>query len=302
MEKKDNIRRGDNIRILREYYDETQKDLREALITANLLKNKKTEKSGVISNYERGIREPQLDILRFISYRYNIDYDEIIDGDLAYIDNKKLDYDRIEFLISSNFFELFMFPLLTEKECDYNDNLVNALSIQLKLYKEWKYKAEDYGNLELCIDLYDKAITDGITDAYINVLSALLFVYSKLKIQIINEQSLIDKDKNFKEILLNFNNNSINNNKEIKDFIIEASNNIGITYERAKKEIKNKEILEFYSVIIYLLNFDKNVLNPKDSMKLGENKLIDLCFNNNKYALALLDFLTYIFYTSSQIV
>lgn len=260
------------------------------------MKSKKTEKSGVISNYERGIREPQLDILRFISDRYNIDYEKIIDGDLAYIENKKLDYDRIYFILDRNIYEIFMFPLLTEKECDYNDNFLNALLIQLKLYKEWKYKSEDYSNLELCIDLYNKAINEGIKDAYINVLSILLFVYSRLKIQIINEQSLIDKNKYFKEILLNFNINTINNNKEIKDFIIESSNNIGTAYERAKKEIKNKEILEFYSAMIYLLNFDKNVLNSKDSMKIGEKKLIDLCFNNNKYALDFLDFLNCILY------
>ena len=113
MEEKDNIRRGDNIRILREYYGETQNDLREALITANLLKSNKTEKSGVISNYERGIREPQLDILRFISARYKIDYEKIIDRDLSCMENKKLDYDRISFILDENIYELFMFPLLT---------------------------------------------------------------------------------------------------------------------------------------------------------------------------------------------
>lgn len=88
--KEDNIRRGNNIRILREYFGETQNELRDALIKAKLIKKSNSSKSGQISNYERGNREIKIDILKFIVERYHIDYDKIIDGNLEFLEKKTL--------------------------------------------------------------------------------------------------------------------------------------------------------------------------------------------------------------------
>ena len=69
---------GENIRNIRNSYRETQKNLGDAIGISDT----------AVANYERGDRQPSMDVLQLISSRYGVTVDQLIHGDFSESDNR----------------------------------------------------------------------------------------------------------------------------------------------------------------------------------------------------------------------
>lgn len=275
----DSFRRGQNLRILREFYCETQMELRDFFIKNGLLKQTSSKKTGGISKYENGLTEPNIDMLKAYSEHYNVDYQTIIDEDLKPLDGYKIN-NKAE-LLEFNCYN--MFPIIENSLLKKNKNFLVAwdknkeilFRLTMKLFKEY---SEFEKQCNECIEYYNKAYEDGIKEARINALSILILMSL---IYLANSIEYNDFD-NISSCVLNFysenNQNYIENKNEFSKAINDAINLI-------KEEISENEVLQFYEAFICFFGIYDPNMKMQESEKLGITKMEKLAENGNEYSI-----------------
>lgn len=279
----DSFRRGQNLRILREFYCETQMELRDFFIKNGLLKQTSSKKTGGISKYENGLTEPNIDTLKAYSEHYNVDYQTIIDGDLKPLDDYRI-YNKAKPL---KFCFYNMFPIIENTLLKKNKNFLIACDINkdilfrldMESYKEY---SEFEKNCNECVEYYNKAYEEGIKEARINSLSILILM---VLFYLVNSIECNDYDT-ISSIILELysenNQNYIENKNKFFKVINDAINLI-------KEEISENEVLQFYEAFICF--FDLHALNMKmqESTKIGITKMEKLAEKGNKYSIKYLE-------------
>ena len=280
---KDSFRRGQNFRILREFYCETQIELREFFIKTGLLKQTSSKKTGGISKYENGLTEPNIDMLKAYSEHYGVDYKTIIDDDLKPLDDYRIN-NKANLL---KFYFYNMFPIIEETLLKKNKNFLRAwyinkdifFKLDMGLYKKY---SEFEKNCDECLEYYTKAYEDGIREARINTLSILILIA-------LYYLSNSVEDNNFDTIssfILNFhpenNQNYIENKKEFSKAINDVISLI-------KGEINENEVLQFYEAIICIFDIYDINMKMRESIKFGIKRMEILAEKGNTYSIKCLE-------------
>lgn len=160
---------GDNIKKLRLFHGETQKDLADYLHCSDR----------TISAYEKGSNEPDLLTLQKIAERYERPLDELIRADLSTLNRRSatLNWQKLVEIID------IVLPLVTSEEAMQNQDFLNAFRIVKDIISKIKKNGTTIRSerLSQAYDLFVKAFENEITvESSANLIALVILWWSLL--------------------------------------------------------------------------------------------------------------------------
>lgn len=276
---------GNNIRNLRNYYNESREELAEIL----------GFELSTISNYELGYRVPDEDTLNKIAKHFNISVDILMNEDVSIIKSININHKKIEEL--NNFCEL-LFPIVATKEDLKNKKFKNAYEKHKKLFngdlEDIKKEAFDIYNL------YKELSNTGNIHSIINMLSVssflkfYLLIFTPENIKVFNQTE--DLNNSISDVQIkNIIKNGLNDLKEESKYKKTVSNFISqctdIIFDLIKKLKNNNysEIGDYYLAISCIYNLIDNDNTKIENQTFGCEYIGILAKLENKYAIQYFD-------------
>jgi transcriptional regulator with XRE-family HTH domain len=272
---------GNNIRTLRNYYNESREELAEIL----------GFELSTISNYELGYRIPDVDTLKKIAKHFNISVDVLMNEDISIIKSININRKKIEEL--NNIYEL-LFPIIATKDDLKNKKFKNAYEKHRKLFNG------DLDDIEKeafdIYDLYKELSNTGNIHSIINMLSVCSFlkfnllIFTPENIKIFNQTE--DLNNSISDVQIkNIIKNELNDLKEESKYKKTVSNFISqctdIVFDLIKKLKNNNysDIADYYLAVSCIYNLIDNNNTKIENQTFGNEYIGILVKLENKYAI-----------------
>lgn len=265
-----------NIRGLRKMWGETQLDLAIAIDV----------QPTAICNYESGERIPERDVIVLMAKHYRITENELIHGDFSNMPNLA-NTKESPIALRRVFLEKFL-PFACSLDAMQNSYFSEAFRMHKMLYH--KIIREDMSfsmtDVEKCIELYDKAIEDGIIEARANRLWWTIFfgfVINILTVDLIElfEHTDIKKlniKKVLKSMLPSFTEKNSKEEKELfelkKSFYDENIVDLLVNIRCLKLSQMYADLGDYYLAISYLIGLSPDSISPEMKTSMGLEMLM----------------------------
>ena len=284
-------RLGANIRYLREAYGETQEQLGFAL--GNLGKDGDYLGKTTISNYEKGIREPDEKILAAIARHFMVSVEDLVDNDIKEI----LDFEKITF-DNTTFYRRIdeILPIITSDVAMANKDFNKAYNAHIKIYNGLKSMTlKSFDMLETCFNGYLEA--EGKKESLVESACNFLSLYYLLLLMFKDIPSIIAEppacllqiakhDKNVKAIIDNVDPSFEQDSKIILELFAgeDFQEKINEYKYILKKSPQWGDLADYYLALQYVLNLVQNSSTPEFNRKVGAEMLNNLVSVKNYYA------------------
>ena len=273
-------RLGSNIRSLRRAYGETQEELG---IILNVEKN-------AISNYEKGIRQPNNDLLGKMAEHFCITVEELLQSDLSSIG--EIQYDNNAFLkeISTTL------PIFSSEQAMKNETFCKAYKAHKKMYDLLSIGClDEFDNIDICLEGYldcENIFTiryESISN-FISLYYLIMLLFSSARV--FNNQSallnkLAKKDKKVRKVVESIDPSFISESEEIYNLFLndeELQEKLLEFKCTLKKSYKWAELADYYLMLQYIWNIVDNDLSLEFNKRIGVEMLMNLITVKNKYA------------------
>lgn len=273
---------ANNIKILRNSFDETQLELALAI---------GLDSPNTISNYEKGLRTPAVEIKRKIAQHYRVTEEWLCYHDLSdFLDLKTFfskDLKDLNLEIVKKWF-LVTFPVVISSESKNSEEFMKAYKSHMILI-DFLFDRNEDTNIDNIVDTifesYDNAIEEKCYEAKANLLSLIFLIeYCDNMENVFNYNLPLGKCFKFKNVYLRENLDSdcstMNINKIDQDLdgeIIELMQDlIGIP--------RFKDLVYYFMALRYVCGCENNGNSIEMNSLIGANIMLSLVKFNNKYA------------------
>ena len=272
-------RLGENIQCLREIYEEDRKPLADAIGVS----------SSAISNYEYGIRFPNVSQLIMIARHFNVTIDSLLYSDFTYkpIENDMLinDPSNLALILST------LLPILVSDEALENSKFAKAYDLHCEIYNSLCNGDTNFAlcHIDRCITLYKEALDDNIIEARANLLWWPMCVCIKTSSR--NKKPKETANLHFKDAtyedelketyLLNLYDLEETDWEEEQNEIISLYresiiNNIHLL--KTVQDLTFRELADYYTALAYKFNIIGNERLTKEQSREIGNELLHLYF------------------------
>lgn len=275
-----------NIQALRNMWGETLEELAHAVgvgLTA-------------ISNYERGERIPERDVLILIAKHYRITENELIHGDFSSLPKMtKINSSPIE--LRQFVFDRFL-PIVSSLDAMQNVHFREAFHLHEELSSKFVSGNAIYStsDIEKCIDLYDKAIEDNVIEARANRLWWIIFLGAVINLMTtdliafaeVNDVNKCDIKKVMKSLLPSFAEKPSAEDKELievrKEFYETNIVDLLVNIRFLKLSQMYADLGDYYMAISYLFGLTPDTISPEMKSSMGFEMLMMFDTMGNFYA------------------
>lgn len=282
---------GNNIRCLRELFEETEEQLAFSIGVG----------ATAISNYELGEREPERDRLISIAKHFGVTLDSLLNGDFSGLKKtkswKEMRYNTIE--NRKNVMEKIS-PILVSEKALENSNFNKAYSLHMK-FKEHFYNSGEFCEEILeCMVLYEKAFNEKVIESAANYLGLVMLFFGFMDYVTPGFLESVDVlDKNDATVsdfidachLYNDDNNT-EFSQEVKalikakrEFITENSTELLLYIHQLVNSVEYNDIGYYYMALRYYLNMTDSDLGKEQSREIGKQMMLSFAYVGNKYAM-----------------
>lgn len=274
------LRLGENIRALRNAYGETQEEL------GTVIHVEKT----TISNYEKGIRRLDNEIVKAIAEHYMVSSEELMYSDLSEIGMIAVDKDAF-FRHCDN-----IVPIIESEVALQNEHFKKANLYHKKLYNGIKKKQlDEIEYVDEIITEYDLA-ADDVTirdEASANLIGIyyLLILFVKFAPRVVMNKpaallQIAEKDRETKTILENIAPDFENDMEEAAEALSgsEMEDELDKLRTTLKKSSKLSDLADYYLALQYVWNIVNNELNFEFNQRIGMEMMNAFISVGNVYA------------------
>lgn len=279
-----NIKIGANILNLRKACGETAKELAELLNVAE----------STIYNYEKGIRQPDMQTLKMIANHYDFPVERIINEDLSWLDFTVHQIDWENFI---SVFEI-MFPITCSEKSMKNSHFSKAYDITNEIwFKIRNNESVMFFRIERAMEEYEAAIIDdnNIIEAAANMLWLVFIIYSMFPdehSQKMGEAILHGKGnkKDFikKYVLRKSDFTSSNETSDKKEYVKDSQENVMVLINMLKQSTDFQDLGDYYLALRYVVGMIENEYNGAFNKTIGMEMMTSFATLGNKYALKML--------------
>ena len=276
---------GKNIKALRKAYGETITDLAFSLGLDSV---------STITNWEKGIRIPQRDMLLKIAEHYRITVSELRDSDFSRLDivNLSIDDEVVLTQVAKKVLPIMYSEDSYKKDCYFK----KGYDLHIQLWQDMANGIAIDDRHELVLECYAKSSDENNTpESLANILWWLLFFgigatqyklmegYKEISTRKISKEVFLKdywlKDCSeeldlYDENLEEYKNEYLN---ECEELIIELITEL--------KRTKYVDLAEYYSALRYIFCLVKNNKRPMENKSFGEDLILELVQTGNKYAI-----------------
>lgn len=275
---------GNNIKNLRVSFGVTQWELALSLGLSS---------PNTLSNYEKGIRSPDNEMLKKLSRYFGVTETELINGDFSRIPH--ISEEKINALSSKIAMEK-LFPVVFSENALKHPDFQKAFGIQGEFICALIEGKTDFSfeRIKICTELYERAAKDNIPEAVANILFfSMLFGLMKTSD---NEKSreyfpFIQKNgiKLRDYLSMFFSYDELYSDEETEDAVRKEflkNNEVEIISNilTLKKSCEYYELGEYYFALRFLLNLISNSQTEQMNRTIGTEILLQLSLSGNKYA------------------
>ena len=290
--KKDFPRLGLNIKNLRKAFGETQADLANGI---GLTNGKEGDARSTVSNYERGKRVPEREVLSRIAKHYKVTEDELLYGDFAGILKVSNIPVNEEFGMAAI---KNMFPIICTPTALKNSNFQAAYKTQ----KELLTSNFDIEELICCAEKYKLAWDEGVIEGAANHLSILMFLgflNSFLTPRMLETFDLHDaRDLTAKKIFdasnPSFDEDSIPAHFDVAEnrvkFLEESELDMFADIFSLRTSKEYRDLGDYYLALRHVYNLVDNSLSKEMNATVGREMLLTFSEFGNKYCKKMLQF------------
>lgn len=284
---------GSNIRALRKAWGETQEQLAEAISLAVGKEDPLTKST--ISNYERGERLPEDNVLLAIANHYGITIDDLVNARYSDLPLYVLESDVFNKMIDT------VFPYFEVDDEKLDPDFCIAIRRQREIYKLVRANDVSFFDLfETCYDEYkiSRANSRFHYEATANALSIIMLLlmivqespYSLYDYSAASTQ-LARNDEGVRKRINKVDSEFVNKHQEIVKEIKDSSwyTDIDCFLLDLKKSHKWSEVSDYYLGLRYVFNLVNNESCRNMNMRIGMEMLYAFSTVGNVYAKSFLD-------------
>lgn len=268
-----------NIRGLRLAYGETQEKLSESI---GYSKN-------AVSNYENGVREPELDTLTAIAGHYSVSVEELLTCDFSDIGNitikQDVFWDQIDILL----------PVTRSDTAWKNKNFRKAYELHRKFFD--RLRKSDMDGIHSLIRAFEE-YCEAYEDPYSQVESAanriglwFLFMLMLHTPEVIEERpaalmQVVSRDARAKRMLENIDPDFARKGKEILDSIQDSETDeiLQELFLTVKMSEKWRDLADYYIALQFAWDLADNGLEAGINRRMGMEMMVALAKTGNLYA------------------
>lgn len=278
---------GWNVKCLREAFHETEEQLAYSVGVTRQ----------AICNYENGTRIPTRDTIVKLAQHFNITENELINGDfsgLAYPGSKIEDIDAAKAAVD------IILPLVSSDTAMSNKSFKTAFTSHETIYAGLKsgIPVSDLEH-EKCLQLYEEALNDGVTEAAANILWWILFWgmgysdYEKIEgFEDLRNRRISGEEFLRQYYLQNCDDESTELTPEIIEmrrarrlYLRESEGNIQLLLQVLKRDTKYSDLADYYLALRYFRGVVYNNNSDALNRAIGEEMMVSFSLWENRYVL-----------------
>lgn len=276
---------GENIRKIRNSWGETQKNLGDAICTSDT----------AIANYERGDRQPSMEVLQLIASRYGVTVDQLIHGDFSESDN------RVSSITSQKVISYLesVLPIIQSDTAKEDPFFKCGFDMTIRFWTELKKLCSPVlmSNLTTALEKYRQSLAEYATvESAANILWVLFLTFQLLPdehIQRVGEAVLNGegKKKDFTKnyLLKDIDATSEFNQRRKQKFILENHDLIIDMIKLLKNSQKYAALGDYYLALQYVLGIVDTDYSNEMNQSIGMALMTSLLELENPYAFTFID-------------
>lgn len=279
-----NLKIGNNIQNLRKACGETAKELAEILNVSE----------STIYNYEKGIRQPDMQILKAIADHYDFPIERIMEEDLSWLNFKshKVDWDKIISLFET------ILPLVCSETSMKNAHFSKAYIITNEILQKIQNHEDILSSrIERAMEEYQAAFIEdsSVVEAAANILWLVFVIYSTYTdehSQKMGEAILYGKgsDEDFikKYVLEKSNSANSKDSTYKKEYVKESQENVMVLIKILKESSEYHNLGDYYLALRYITGMIDNEYNSAFNKTIGMEMMNSFAMLGNEYAIKMI--------------
>lgn len=281
---------GNNIRCLRELFEETEEQLAYSIGVGTT----------AISNYELGEREPERDRLISIAKHFGVSLDRLLNGDFSSFKKakswKEIRYNTIE--NRKNVLETIS-PILVSEKALENSNFNKAYSLHMKFIEHYYNSGEFCEEVFECMELYEKAFNEKVLESAANCLGLAMLLFGFMdyitpgfieSVDVLDKKDATVSDFVNSNFLYTIDENTVYSQeinaimKAKREFVTVNSLEMLLYIHQLVNSVEYNDIGYYYMALRYYLNMTDNDLSQEQSREVGKEMMHSFALVGNKYA------------------